>query len=158
MNLVSSPSEGGNTPLTYKTYEEILREEKILQKNNWQIDVGNKEIYLRFEDDYAYIEFNSNEDAIQFMQEWKIKIINSSRGLSARIKKESAELEDLIKTKKALIEAGIYAVDRTCMCHCHNEGNHVMHIMACCDLCGEKYINEDGSINEEKLEELMKKV
>lgn len=38
-----------------------------------------------------------------------------------------------------------------CKCACHIEGKIIMHCFPCCDHCGEKYLNNDGSIIEEKL-------
>jgi len=47
---------------------------------------------------------------------------------------------------------------KICTCDCHKKGNAVMHFAACCDLTYEKYINEDGSIDEESYEILVDRV
>ena len=44
-----------------------------------------------------------------------------------------------------------WSEDDLCKCDCHKEGIIIMHCFPCCDNCGEKYLNNDGSIIEEKL-------
>lgn len=43
-----------------------------------------------------------------------------------------------------------------CNCECHTNGMMVMHCFPCCEYCYEKYINEDGTLNEEKYQKLIK--
>jgi hypothetical protein len=38
-----------------------------------------------------------------------------------------------------------------CKCGCHIKGVVMMHCMPCCDLTYEKYINTDGSLDEDAL-------
>lgn len=47
--------------------------------------------------------------------------------------------------------------EEICTCPCHNieNGIYVMHCMPCCSLCGDRYLNTDGTINEEVLEKLL---
>ena len=42
-----------------------------------------------------------------------------------------------------------------CECQCHMYGNKSMHFMACCDLCYQKYINDDGTIDQAQLDILI---
>ena len=34
-----------------------------------------------------------------------------------------------------------------CECGCHMDGFNLMHIIACCDLCYDKYIDVEGKID-----------
>lgn len=36
---------------------------------------------------------------------------------------------------------------KICRCDCHIKGTHILHVMRCCGLTYQKYINEDGSID-----------
>ena len=38
-------------------------------------------------------------------------------------------------------------VTEICECECHKKGQTIMHFMACCELTYEKYLNEDGSLD-----------
>jgi hypothetical protein len=38
-----------------------------------------------------------------------------------------------------------------CNCICHTEGIGVRHVVACCNVSYEKYINTDGEIDQRKL-------
>lgn len=44
-----------------------------------------------------------------------------------------------------------------CECNCHIKNKNIMHFMPCCPVSGEKYINEDGSLDWLKLGEAMTK-
>ena len=44
-----------------------------------------------------------------------------------------------------------------CDCECHVKGTIIMHCFPCCELCYEKYINEDGTIDAKTYAELNKK-
>jgi hypothetical protein len=45
---------------------------------------------------------------------------------------------------------------KVCNCPCHIEGTQIMHMMACCQFCYDKYLTEDGEVITEKLESLQK--
>ena len=47
--------------------------------------------------------------------------------------------------------------DRICTCRCHTKGLIVRHIAPCCQFTYQKYINEDGSIDNEILGKLIRK-
>ncbi len=38
-----------------------------------------------------------------------------------------------------------------CLCECHKDGSGLMHCFPCCTLCYARYINEDGTIDDERL-------
>lgn len=38
----------------------------------------------------------------------------------------------------------------TCLCGCHKEGESVTHVHPCCELCGDKYINADDTVDMHK--------
>lgn len=40
-----------------------------------------------------------------------------------------------------------YLDEELCDCDCHEKGTMIMHCFPCCDLCYEKYINEDGTLD-----------
>ena len=42
-----------------------------------------------------------------------------------------------------------------CDCICHREGTSIMHMMACCNLCYDTYLTEEGEVIPEKLEPLL---
>jgi hypothetical protein len=42
-----------------------------------------------------------------------------------------------------------------CNCGCHKYGICMDHIEACCDVCGDKYIETDGSVNQVSLTNLI---
>lgn len=42
-----------------------------------------------------------------------------------------------------------------CTCMCHQDGFQTMHIMPCCEFTYEKYINQDGSIDNERYNKLI---
>lgn len=44
--------------------------------------------------------------------------------------------------------------EKICSCECHIKGNNTMHCFPCCDLTYFKYINEDGTIDYDKLNKL----
>jgi len=46
---------------------------------------------------------------------------------------------------------------RVCMCDCHKDGSGVMHVVGCCRLTYRKYINEDGTLDEDRLLALYQK-
>jgi len=37
--------------------------------------------------------------------------------------------------------------NNACMCSCHQDGAEVMHCIACCELCYDKYIDKDGNLD-----------
>lgn len=44
-----------------------------------------------------------------------------------------------------------------CSCHCHRVDVVVKHFLPCCDLTYDQYIREDGTLNEELLDEALRK-
>jgi hypothetical protein len=48
-------------------------------------------------------------------------------------------------------------LEKLCMCDCHREGWDIMHFMACCDLCGEKYLTAAGELDTVRYKELEEK-
>jgi len=46
---------------------------------------------------------------------------------------------------------------RVCMCDCHKDGSQLHHFMPCCSLTYKKYINADGTLDEERLLALYEK-
>jgi len=44
-----------------------------------------------------------------------------------------------------------------CKCDCHRDGVQLLHFMACCPLCYQKYISEDGVVDLVRFESLWKK-
>ena len=48
---------------------------------------------------------------------------------------------------------------RSCDCECHIVGNkhRVMHCVPCCDLCGDEYLNVDGSLNQSMFDKAAQK-
>jgi len=34
-----------------------------------------------------------------------------------------------------------------CTCECHKDGNQIMHCMACCSECYEKFIDKNGKVD-----------
>lgn len=40
-----------------------------------------------------------------------------------------------------------------CLCACHIMGSNVLHVTACCQLCGYQYLHADKSIDQERLQE-----
>jgi hypothetical protein len=46
------------------------------------------------------------------------------------------------------MENKFYKIEDACKCPCHVKGGVVMHFMPCCDLCEEKYLNKDFTIDE----------
>lgn len=44
--------------------------------------------------------------------------------------------------------------DNTCDCVCHRDGMDITHFMPCCAYTGEKYINENGFIDKERLNKI----
>jgi len=51
----------------------------------------------------------------------------------------------------------INTLEKYCTCACHREGMSVMHIIPCCDLTYQKYLDKDGDLIKEKLEKLLDK-
>ena len=47
---------------------------------------------------------------------------------------------------------------KICTCPCHKEGVEMMHMVACCNLTYEKYINKENKISEKKLIEIFEKI
>lgn len=45
----------------------------------------------------------------------------------------------------------VYPGLRVCGCSCHQDGQQVIHCMPCCDLCYDKFIYEDGSVDYDRL-------
>ena len=45
-----------------------------------------------------------------------------------------------------------------CECECHIDEMRVRHIVSCCGLCYEKYMNSDGQLDRFRFAKLMKKV
>jgi hypothetical protein len=43
-----------------------------------------------------------------------------------------------------------------CECDCHKEGIQLLHFMACCQFCYEKYLTVSGEIIPEKLQPLLR--
>lgn len=39
-----------------------------------------------------------------------------------------------------------------CKCNCHIKGSHVLDFLPCCDICGQAYLDEDGTIDIEAYE------
>lgn len=46
-------------------------------------------------------------------------------------------------------------LNEICTCDCHRVGRTIMHAFACCNLCYDKYLTEDGEIMVEKLKPLI---
>ncbi len=45
---------------------------------------------------------------------------------------------------------------KPCLCDCHRDGCNLMHIMPCCGLCGQKYIETDGNFNNDRFQAAMR--
>lgn len=45
---------------------------------------------------------------------------------------------------------------KICMCGCHQDCNNLIHIVPCCDFCGQKYINSDGTLDRARYDELVR--
>ena len=43
---------------------------------------------------------------------------------------------------------------KPCSCLCHRDGFELMHCMPCCDFTYQKYISKDGTIDEERYNNL----
>lgn len=48
-----------------------------------------------------------------------------------------------------------YKGHQICDCDCHKEGVQLLHMMACCNLCYDTYLDKDGNIIPEKLDPLL---
>lgn len=42
-----------------------------------------------------------------------------------------------------------------CFCHCHTDGLALKHVVACCSLCYDKYINNNGQLDTDRLKLLI---
>jgi hypothetical protein len=48
--------------------------------------------------------------------------------------------------------------NKICECDCHKDGNHIMHMMECCELCHTKYISKSGVVDIESWSIAFKKI
>lgn len=46
--------------------------------------------------------------------------------------------------------------EKICTCPCHIKGSAIMHMFDCCRLTYKKYMNEDGSFDQEAYNEILK--
>jgi hypothetical protein len=49
----------------------------------------------------------------------------------------------------------INTIDNYCKCKCHKEGQLHLHVYPCCNLIGKEYLDSNGNLIKEKLENLI---
>lgn len=48
-------------------------------------------------------------------------------------------------------------IDKICKCRCHTKDMKVMHFRACCNYTYEKYLNTDGSFDQDAYDKIVEK-